>query len=90
MTKIVEPNNYNTHISGTKGNQAIKCCQLIEYSMISVFFSRKTMHKMYWRNQSQTDFLKKSKLRICLDQQPEFSYCLILLNVQVEDYEYIC
>ena len=35
-------------------------------------------------------FLKKSKLRICLDQQSEFSYSLILLNVQVEDYEYIC
>ena len=34
-------------------------------------------------------FSKKSKLSISLDQQPEISYCLFLLYVQVEDYQNI-
>ena len=40
------------NISRSKGNQTMKLRQLIEYNLRSIFV--KIIHKMYWRNHSQT------------------------------------
>ena len=55
------------NISGSKGNQAMKFCQLIEYNVRNIFFD-----KSYTKCGGETSprtFSKKSKLHISLDQQ---------------------
>ena len=46
-----------TNISRSKGNQTIKFGQLIEYNMKNIFL-QKSYKKWWWRNYSQTLFLK--------------------------------
>ena len=52
-------NYFNTqlpNISRSKGNQAMKFGQLIEYNMINIFLEKS--YKIWWRNYSQTLFWK--------------------------------
>ena len=71
----------------SKGNQAMKFDQLIEYYMKSIF-----LEKSYTKSGGEfrpRPFLKKSKLSITLDQQSEVLCSLFLLYVQVKDYQNI-
>ena len=66
-----------TNISRSKGNQATKFGQLIEYNRRNIFL-RKTMQKCSGETSSRP-FSEKSKLSISLDQQFKVSYSLLLL-----------
>ena len=63
----------------------MKFGQLIEYRMRN-FFLEKSYTK-YCAESSPRPSLRKSKFNISLDKQSEILYSLILLNVQVEDYQ---
>ena len=66
-----------TNISRSKGNQAIKFGQLIEYKMQNIF-----LEKSYAKCGGQTiprPFSKKSRLSISLDQQSKVLRNLFLL-----------
>ena len=52
------------------------------------YFSRKIIHKIWWRCWSQT-FFKKLKLRISLHQQSEMFQRLFLLYILVKIYQNI-
>ena len=56
--------------------------------MINIFLD-KSFTKCDGENCPRLIFFKKSKLSISLDKQSEVSYCLILLCVQIEDYQNI-
>ena len=71
----------------TKGTQAMKFDELIEYYIKSIFLEKR--YTKYGEEFRPRPFLKKSKLSISLDQQSEISYSLFLLYVQVEDYQNI-
>ena len=65
-----------TNISRSKGNQTIKCDQLIEHNMRNIF-----LEKSYTKCGGETiprPFSKKSKLSISLDQYSKVSYSLFL------------
>ena len=70
-----------SNISRSKGNQAIKFGQLIEYNMRNILF-KKTPKKCDGEA-SPRPFHEKSKLSIHLDQQSENLYSLFLVHVQV-------
>ena len=55
-----------TNISRTKGNQAIKFGQLIEYNMRIIFLEKS--YRKYGGETIPRPFSKKSKLSISLDQ----------------------
>ena len=74
-----------TNISRSKGNQKMKFGQLIEHT-IGKCFSWKIIHKMWWRNYSQT-LSKKSNLIISLDQLPKDLYSLFLLYAKLRTIE---
>ena len=46
------------NILRSKGNQTTKFGQLIDYSMRKGFFFQKTIHRIWWRNSSQSLFCK--------------------------------
>ena len=52
------------NISRSKGNQIMEFDQLIEYNMRNVFLE-KSYTKMWWKNYSQTLFLKIKIEHIC-------------------------
>ena len=69
-------------ISGSKGNQIMNFGLLIECNMINIY-----LEKSYAKcggKTSSTLFSKKSKLIICLDQQSDVLYSM-LLYVKVEE-----
>ena len=82
-----EMNNYNTHIALylKKRNQTIKFGLLIEYNMRNIFL-QKSCSKY---DVEPRPFSEKSKLSMSVDQQSEIIYSLLLLYVQVEDYQNI-
>ena len=53
------------NISRSKGNQAMKFCQLVEYSMENIF--PKKSYTKCGRETILRPFSEKSKLSICLD-----------------------
>ena len=65
----------------------MKFGQLIDSNMRNIFL--KNACAKCGGETSSLGFLKKSKLSIALDQQSEVSYSLLLLHVQVEDYQNI-
>ena len=72
-----------TNISRSKGNQAMKFGQLIDYNMINIF-----LEKSYTKCGRETitrPFSKKSKLSILLDQYSSFIYFVLIVG-PVEDY----
>ena len=77
---VWETINCSTHIaqqSRSKGKQAMKFCQLIEYSMRYIF-----LEKSYTKCCGETitrPFSKKSKLSVSLDQQFKILQSLFLL-----------
>ena len=76
-----------TNISKSKGNQAMKFCQLIEYNMKNNF-----LEKLYTKFSGSGEtiyrpFSKKSKLSISLDQQSEVLYSLFLFYVNLRTIE---
>ena len=62
------------NMSRSKGNQAIKFCQLIEYNMRNIFF--KKSHRKWGRKTIPKPFSKKSKLSISLDEYSKALYIL--------------
>ena len=79
-----EIKSYNmSKISGSKGNQIMNFGLLIERNMINIY-----LEKSYAKcggKTSSTLFSKKSKLIICLDQQSDVLYSMLLLYVKVEE-----
>ena len=70
------------NISRSKGNQAMKYGQSIEYNMRNIF-----LEKSYIKcggKISPRSLPKNSKLSISLDQQSDVLYSLLLLYAQVE------
>ena len=70
-----------TNISRSKGNQAMKFGQLIEYDMRNTFLNKsytKCIEKIIPR-----PFSKKSKLNICLDLWPKVLCNLFLFYAKV-------
>ena len=61
-----------TNISRSKGNQAMKFDQLIEYNMRNVFLEKS--HTKYGRETIPRAFSKKSKFNISLDQHSKVLY----------------
>ena len=62
------------NMSRSKGNQAIKFCQLIEHNMRNNFF--KKSHRKWGRKPIPKPFSKKSKLSISLDEYSKALYIL--------------
>ena len=63
-----------TNISRSKGNQAMKLGQLIEYSMRNIFLEKS--HTKCDRENIPSPFSKKSKLSISLDQNSKvYIFC---------------
>ena len=62
----LEANDYNTHISRSKGNQAMRSGQLIEYNMRNIFLEHS--YKKCGGEACPRPFYKISKLSIPLDQ----------------------
>ena len=73
------------NISRSKTNQKMKFGQLIEYKRRKNFLEK--LFTKCGRETSPRPFSKNSKLSISLDQQSEILYNLLLLYVQVEDYQ---
>ena len=66
-----------TNISRSKGNQATKFGQLIQYNWRNIF-----LEKSYTKSDGETiprPFFKKSKLSISLDQYSKVLYILFIL-----------
>ena len=61
-----------TNISRSKGNQAMKFSQLVEYNMRNIFLEKPS--KKWDGETNPRCYSKKSKLSISLDQQPMISY----------------
>ena len=61
-----------SNISRSKGNQAMKCVQLIEYNMRNIFIEK--LYTKFGGEASPRPFYKKSKLSLSLDQQSEMIY----------------
>ena len=77
-----------SNISRSKGNHTMKLGQFIEYNKRNIFFFKKK--KSYITCDQKTiprSFSKKSKLNICLDQQPKVLNCLLLLYVKLRVIE---
>ena len=72
------------NILRSKGNQAMKFCQLKKYSMRNIFHE-KSYSKCGGETSPRRSY-KKSKLSISLNQQSEMLHSLFLLYVQVERY----
>ena len=75
------------NISRSKGNQAMKIDQLIEYNMRHIF-----LEKSYTKCDGETIprlFSKKSKLGISLDQYSKVLYSSFVLYVKLRTIE-IC
>ena len=64
----------------------MKFGQLIDYNI--KYFSLK-LYTKYGEETSPRPFYKISKLSLCLDQQSEMLYFLLLLYVRVEVYQHI-
>ena len=60
------------NISRSKGNQAMKFCQLVEYNMRNIFLEKPS--KKWDGETNPRRYSKKSKLSISLDQQPMILY----------------
>ena len=74
-----------TNISRSKGNQAMKLGQLIEYNMRNIF-----LEKSYTKCGRETiprPFSRKSKLSKSLDQYSKVLYILFLLFVKLRSIE---
>ena len=65
-----------TNISKSKGNQAMKFGQLIEYNMRNIFYEKS--YTKCGRETIPKPFSKKSKLSISLDQDSKVLYILFL------------
>ena len=76
------------NISRSKGNQAMKFGQLIEYNM-RIFFFLKHHTQNVVEKLVPNPFYKKSKLTISLDQQSGVLQSLFSFDVQVEVYQNI-
>ena len=74
-------------ISRNKGNQTMKCGQLIECNRRNIFLEKSCAE--HCGEISPRPFLKKSKLNKSLDQQFKVLYSLFILYVQVKDYQNI-
>ena len=61
-----------TNISRSKGNQAMKFSQLVEYNMRNIFLEKPS--KKWDGETNPRRYSKKSKLSISLDQQPMILY----------------
>ena len=73
-----------TNINRSKGNQAMKFSQLIEYNMKNIF-----LEKSYTKCSGETisrPFSKKSKLSISLDK---YSKAFVFIVCEIEDYRNI-
>ena len=73
------------NISGSKGSQAVKFGQLIEYNMRNIF-----VEKLYTKCAGETiprPLSKKSKLSISLDQQCKVLNSLFLLYANLRAME---
>ena len=79
--------NKLSNISRSKGNQAMRFNQLIEYNMKNIF-----LEKSYTKSAGEASprpCYKKSKLSLSLNQQSEILLSLFLWYVQVEVYQKI-
>ena len=75
-------------ISRSKGNQAMKFVQLIEYNMRNIFLKKN--HTQNAMKKLATElFLQYQKLSISLDQQCKMFSSLFVLYVQVEGFQKI-
>ena len=63
----------------------MKFAQLIEHNMRSIYLEK--LHKKEDGDSSPKLVPRKSKLSIPLDQQSEILYSLLLLYLQVKDYQ---
>ena len=72
------------NISRSKGNQAIKLSQLIEYKIRDAFLENHTQ-KLVEKLVPKKPFIKKWKSCISLNQQSEMLCSLFLFHHQVED-----
>ena len=82
--------NYSTHIAKylKKWRQSDNEIWSVNRIQLEKHFCWKIIHKLRWRNYSQT-FSKNLNLSISLDQQCKVLYPLFLLHVQVEGYQKI-
>ena len=76
------------NISRSKGSQAIKLSQLIEYKIRDAFLENHTQ-KLAEKLVPKKPFIKKWKSCISLNQQSEMLCSLFLFYHQVEDYQNI-
>ena len=72
-------------ISRSKGNQAMKFGQLIEYNTRNIFLEKSCTK--YGGETISRPFFEKPKLNISLDQQSKFLYSLFLLYVKLRFIE---
>ena len=77
--------NILSNISRGKDNQAMRFDQLINYNMRNIFLEKWIIHKMWWRNYSETLF-QKSKLSISLDKFSKVLYSLFAKFKNIEIY----
>ena len=70
-----------TNISRSKGNQAMKFSQLVEYNMRNIFLEKPS--KKWDGETNPRRYSKKSKLIISLDQQPMILYRHFLLYREI-------
>ena len=85
--QYIVPIHILPNISRSKDNQTRTFGQLIYYSMKNIFLGKS--YTKWGVEASSRLFYKKSKLSISLDQQFEILLSLILLYVQLEDYQNI-
>ena len=73
------------NISRSKGNQAIKFDQLIEYNIRNIFLEKS--YTKLGREAIPRPFSKKSKLSVSLDQYSKVLYILFLLFAKLRTIE---
>ena len=73
------------NISRSKGNQAIKFDQLIEYNIRNIFLEKS--YTKLGREAIPSPFSKKSKLSVSLDQYSKVLYILFLLFAKLRTIE---
>ena len=73
-----------TNISRSKGNQAMKLDQLIEYNLRNIFLEKS--YTIYGEETIPRPFFKKSKLSISLDKYSKVLHIFFFIICQVEDY----